>query len=131
MKTIALIVAAVLLGACATSHQEERVNAVKDFIEVNELPEADSIRTIGKLDHVELNDRYIIIISRGEHYLVEYFQRCTEDPMTNRVRPDVRRDGKRIYAGADTFRGCRIKMIHAISEDQAQELQALGEAPGE
>ena len=78
MKTIALIITAALLGACATSHQEERVNAVKDFIEVNDLPEAESIRTFDRLDQKELNDHFIIVSSRREHYLIEYNQRCIE-----------------------------------------------------
>ena len=32
MKYIALIIAAALLGACATSHQEERANAVRAYL---------------------------------------------------------------------------------------------------
>lgn len=131
MKYIALIIAAALLGACATSHQEERVNAVRDFIEVNDLPQAESIRTFDQLNQKELNDYFIIVSSRREHFLIEYSQRCTDDPFTNRPKPDVRRDARYIYPGVDTFRGCRIKAIYGISEDQAQELQMIGEAPGE
>ena len=131
MKHFALIITAALLGACATSHQEERINAVRDFIDVNDLPQAESIRTFEQLDQKELNEQFIIVSNRREHFLIEYSQRCIYDPLTNRPRPDVRRDSRHIYPGIDTFRGCRIKTIYAISEDQVQELQGLGEAPGE
>lgn len=131
MKYIALIAGTVLLGACATSHQLEEINAVKDFIEINDLPQAESIRTFDQLDQEELNDRFIIVSNRRETFLIEYTQRCIMDPITNQVRPDIRRDSRHIYAGIDTFRGCRIKTIYGITEDQAQELQMIGEAPGE
>ena len=131
MKTIALIIAAALLGACATSHQEERVNAVRDFIEVNDLPQAESIRTFDRLSQEELNDHFIIVSNKRENFLIEYSQRCVVDPITNLPKPDVRRDSRHIYPGIDTYRGCRIKTIYAISEDQVLELQELGEAPGE
>ena len=44
---------------------------------------------------------------------------------------DVRRDGRRIYAGVDTFRGCPIEAIYAITPDQVIELRDMGIAPGE
>jgi L-fucose isomerase-like protein len=120
-----------LLAACATSHQEERINAVKDFIGVAELGEVDSIDVFGRVDDEVLNDEYVIVKTRKQEYLLEYASRCFEDPFTNRVKPDVRRDPRRIYAGSDTYRGCWIKSLYTITPEQAEELRTLGQAPGE
>ena len=46
MKLLIPLVALILLSACASTHQEERINAVKDFVEVNELEKTDVIRTL-------------------------------------------------------------------------------------
>jgi len=131
MKRYALLLALSLLAACATTNQEERINAVKDFIEVGELPKTDVIRTFDRLEQQVLNDRYVIVSTRKDQYLLEYAYTCREDPFTNQVKPDVRRDARAIYAGADTFRGCLIKTIYPVTKDQAEELKNIGEAPGE
>ena len=120
-----------LLAACATGHQDERINAVKDLIEVAELEEVQSINTSGRLDQEVLNDKYVILSTRKQDYLLEYSSRCVEDPFTRRVKPDVRYDERRIYAGSDTFRGCQIRSLYVITPDQAEELRTLGQAPGE
>lgn len=120
-----------LLAACATSHQEERINAVKDFIEVAELAEVDSISTFHSVGQDVLNDEYVIVSVRDEEFLLEYARRCVEDPFTKRVNPDVRSDARRLYAGIDTFRGCRIKALYPITPGQAEELREMGTAPGE
>ena len=131
MKAPTLIVTALALAACATSHQEERINAVKDFVAVNDLPTTESISTFEQLDQEVLNDEYVIVSTRRDQWLLEYAYRCVEDPITQRPRADVRRDRSRIYAGADTFRGCQIRALYPISEEQARELRELGKAPGE
>ena len=131
MKNLGTLAVVLLLVACATTDSEERVTATRDFIEVNELPEASFIRTLDQVRHEVLNERYVIVTVRKEHFLVEYAHRCDDDPSSNRVKPDIRRDSRRIYPLADTFRGCQIKTIYPISEDQAQELREIGEAPGE
>lgn len=120
-----------LLGACATSHQQEEVNAMEDFVAVNELAEADSITSFKSLEQDVLNDWYVIVDNGSELFLIEYAYRCVEDPLTRHMRPDVRRDGRKIYARTDTFRGCQIKAIYPITGEQAQELRELGEAPGQ
>ena len=130
IRYVALVIP-MLLIACATTGQEERINAVKDFIEVNELEKADAIRTFDRLDQHVLNERFVIVSTRKEQYLLEYPYPCRDDPMTRLPRPDIRRDATAIYAGSDTFRGCQIRALYAISEDQAEELKNLGEAPGE
>lgn len=131
MKALGLLAVVLLLGACATTDREEDVTATKDFIEVNDLPEAKFIRTLGEVTDEVLNERYVIVTVRDEHFLIEYAHRCDEDPFSSRVKPDVRRDARRIYPLADTFRGCQIRTIYPISADQAQELREIGEAPGE
>ena len=78
-----------------------------------------------------LNERFVIVSTRREQYLLEYPYPCRDDPMTRRPKPDVRRDSNAIYAGSDTFRGCQIRAIYPITEDQAQELKNMGKAPGE
>ena len=131
MKRYAALVIPLLLVACATTGQEERINAVKDFIEVNELEQTDAIRTFDQLQQHVLNERYVIVSTRRDQYLLEYPYPCRDDPMTRRPRPDIRRDATAIYAGSDTFRGCQIRALYAISEDQAEELKNMGKAPGE
>lgn len=129
-RAAAGIIGLLLLSACATTGQEERINAFRDFIEVSELPEVPFINVRRELKSENFNDRYVIVTVRDEHHLIEYTQRCQEDPMTGTVRPDVRRDASRIYR-TDTFRGCAIKKIYRISAEQADELRELGEAPGQ
>jgi hypothetical protein len=119
------------LTACATTGQEEQINATKDFVEVNELEKIAKIRTFDRIDQHVLNDRYVILSTRREQYLLEYPYPCRDDPMTRRPRPDIRRDSSAIYAGSDTFRGCQIRALYPITEDQAEELKNIGEAPGE
>ncbi len=131
MKAPTLIVTALALAACATSHQEERISAVRDFVEVNELATTQSISTFEQLRQEVLNDEYVIVSTRREQWLLEYVTRCVDDPMTRKMRPDVRYNSRHIYAGNDTFRGCRIRALYPISEDQAQALRELGKAPGE
>lgn len=119
-----------LLGACATLDPEEDVDAFGDFVAVNALPEADSFRTFSRVDQEVLSDHYVIVDNGRELFLLEYMYRCVEDPTTGRPRADVRRDATRIYAARDTFRGCRIKALYPVTQEQAQELRELGEAPG-
>ena len=131
MKIYAALAALMFLAACATTGQEERINATKDFVEVNELEELAKIRTFDRINQHVLNDRYVILSTRREQYLLEYPYPCRDDPITQRPRPDIRRDARAIYADSDTFRGCRIGALYAITADQAEELKSIGEAPGE
>ena len=131
MKRHASLLVLMFLTACATTGQEERINAVKDFIEVNELEKADKIRTFERIEQHVLNDRFVIVSTRREQYLLEYPMPCRDDPLTRGPKPDIRRDSSAIYAGSDTFRGCQIRALYPITEDQAEELKSIGKAPGE
>ena len=131
MKRYAGLFVLMFLAACASTGQEEKINAVKDFIEVNQLEKADAIRTFDQLGQHVLNDRYVIVNTRRDQYLLEYSYPCRDDPLTQRPKPDIRRDSSAIYARSDTFRGCQIGALYPISKDQAEELKNIGEAPGE
>lgn len=130
MNKIQCVLLALFLSACAGS-EEERPDAVDDFIQVNELEEARMIPTLGPIDQDALvNDRYVIVKARKEAFLLAYYGPCPE-PYDDEPRPDYRSDPRAIYAVVDTFRGCRIKAIYGISEAQAAELAELGRLPGE
>jgi hypothetical protein len=131
MNHYATLVALMFLAACATTGQEEQINATRDFVEVNELEKVARIRTFDRIDQHVLNDRYVILSSRGKQYLLEYPYPCQDDPMTRRPRPDIRRDSSAIYADSDTFRGCQIRAFYSLTADQAEELKSIGKAPGE
>ena len=126
--------ALLLLGGCAATEEAEDASAFRDFIEVTDLQSARAISTfgtLGGLDHEILDDEYLIVSNRDQDYLLEYVSRCDEDPFTRRVKADVRSDANRIYAGIDTYRGCRIKALYELTPDQVVELRNLGMAPGE
>lgn len=118
------------LCACAASEEDERLDAIDDFIQVSELEEVGAIRTVDRLDQDVLNDRYVIVTTRKERFLLAYFSPCPELYDQTR-RPDVRRYPHAIYAGSDTFRGCRIKAIYSINAGQVAELEEMGRLPAE
>ena len=124
MKYTTLMVALLLLAACATT-EEERTDPIKDFIEVSELPETDAIEVYDQPTSEAIDDKYEIVTTRRQTYLIEYTRRCSEDPFLRRVEPDVRRDARRIYAGSDTFRGCPIRKLYTMTEAQAEELREM------
>jgi hypothetical protein len=130
MSHIKLIIVCALLGACAAQPQQDQSDAVKDFIEVNELTEVSVIRTMKQYEYDRLSDGYVIVEANRKFYLVQLFGRCREISDTE-VSPDFRRDSKALRAGEDTIRGCRIQKIYPIEDVQAQELENIGEAPGE
>ncbi|MDH3621997.1 MAG: DUF6491 family protein [Gammaproteobacteria bacterium] len=126
----ALAAAAVVLAACAAPEERDPVREdapIRDFIDVNELAEVRVIRTLDQLSSREVNDYYVIVSTRREDYLLEYFSRCLPN-YDGRVEPDVRRDSRALYPGADTYRGCRIKTIYALEPGQADELHEIGKA---
>jgi len=134
MKTSLLVVAALLLSACAAPGEKDGPRdetAIADFIEVNELVSVDVIRTMQReqLVATAVNDTYIIVSTRKQDYLLEYYVRCTQR-YDGQVEPDVRRDSTALYPGVDTFRGCRIKAIYAIGPGQVDELRDIGRSVG-
>jgi hypothetical protein len=98
--------------------------AVADFIAVSELQQQDTIRTARQWGFDELGDRYAIVDSGKEKYLVEFRRRCHELDQ-NTVTPDVRYQRNVLRARFDTIRGCAIWRLYAIDDAPAQELQQL------
>jgi len=132
MKITALLVASILLAACAASDEKEdrrEETAIADFIEVNELTSVDSIRTLDRLSSSSVSDLYIIVSARREDFLLEYYSRC-DRRFDGRVEPDIRQDLRALYPKLDTFRGCRIKAIYALEPGQADEIKELGRSVG-
>jgi hypothetical protein len=134
MKRIAVML--LLLAGCASQPQGvpeiDESGAIDDFVAINELDEVDVVRAMNGFDYDYLTDRYVVVRTRGAWYLAQMFGRCPElTNMNEDVQPDFRYDARAIRSGVDTIRGCRIKNIYEIDETQAQELEQIGEAPGE
>ena len=136
MKTIgfmaALLTTTLWLAACASSGEKEDRNeatAVADFIAVNELTSANVIRTMDQMSFHALSDLHVLVKTRREEFLLEYFSRCI-NYSGSRVEPDYRKDSRALYAKADTFRGCRIKALYRLEPGQADELRTIGETVG-
>ena len=132
MKITALLVASMLLAACAASDEKNdrrEQTAIADFIATNELESVKAIRTMDQLSSSDVSDLYIIVSARREDFLLEYYSRCVRR-FDGRVEPDVRQDSRALYPKIDTFRGCRIKAIYALQPGQADEIKELGRSVG-
>jgi len=136
MKGTALLIATALLAACAAQDPAEeqstldKAQAVRDFIEVRQLQDVSRLST-SQIDHWRQLDQYFVLYEgRRQSHLVEFVRRCWELDDNSRIVPDVRRGGSFIYARSDTIRGCRIKKIYALTEDDVAELDNIGEAVG-
>jgi len=131
---ITVLFAVFLVAGCAGAPADESVlaknDAIDDYIKVAQLPEVDSIRYFGQLDHKVITKKYIIIDAGNDSYLVTYISNCygMED---HSLKPDIRYEGNVLRARSDTYRGCRILSMHTIDKGQKQELLSLGDAPAE
>lgn len=132
MKTTTLFVACIALAACAASgdsKESRKDTAVLDFIEVNELESVDAVRTMEQLSSRKVNDTYLIVSTRKQDYLLEYYSRCMRR-FDGGVEPDIRQDSRALYPRVDTFRGCRIKAIYALEPGHADEVREIGKSVG-
>jgi hypothetical protein len=129
MRHWAIALVVTFLCGCAAQPGPTRTDAIGDFIKVAELEEQDTVRAPGNFHHTYLTERYVILETRKEKVLVQFRRRCRALNETL-VVPDVR-DGNILRARFDTIRGCRIDQMFSIDEGQAQELENIGEAPGE
>ena len=116
-----------LLVACAAQRVSGVDEAIADFVVLSELEEMDRIRTRNQFGASELTERYAILKTRKDIYLVE-FLRCPPKLNNGDVTPDIRYDKNVLRPREDTIRGCRIKKIFAIDEAGAEELKLLAEA---
>lgn len=135
MKSTLLAVAALLITACATPYDTQEIEATRDFVAATELEQVGEIRLQHRqpLNYHYLNDYFVTVDGRRADYLVEFRSKCRA---LNQVefRPemaDIRHDSNVIRAKFDTIRGCHIDKIYAVSEEQREELEHLGDAPGD
>jgi hypothetical protein len=131
MKSIYIVVAMFLLSACATSSDTHITDAVADFIQVAELLPEESVRTRRGFNYTIVSRRYVVLKSHKDYYLVEFVRDCRELYEQDRVSPDYRYDTNVLRPRFDTIRGCRIAKLYTLDESQAQELESLGDAPGD
>ncbi len=130
---VALLSGALGLSACATTQDEQEVEAVRDFIAANELSQVDDIRLYSQLHYSYLNDHFVIASVRRADYLVEFQSRCRalgrQEFTPSMV--DVRHEANIIRARSDSIRGCYISKIYELTAEQGKELRRLGDAPGD
>ena len=130
-KRISMFLFGATLSACASQEDgptQDTEQAVRDFIEVRQLAEADKIRTASKDHWNEIDQNFIIYKKRNDAYLIEFVRRCVELDQYPIV-PDERR-GNEIRARFETIRGCRIAKRFPLSEGELTELEAIGESTG-
>ena len=129
MLRLLIVVVAALGVACAGSTNEQGVvaqnDAIEDYILVAELESLDSIRTRKQFHHKVITERYIILTDGRNSYLAAFDRRCWELKQTE-ITPDVCHDRHTIRARFDTYRGCRLGHLYAVTEGQAQELIQVG-----
>jgi hypothetical protein len=125
MKPCCLVVIPLLLSACAetVSRQSE---AMRDFIDIEQLQEQDEIRTSDRDRREVINADFIIYKAKNQDYLIEFRPRCP-GLVDRRVVADRRWSGNRIRPRFDTINGCLIAKAYALSEEQANELQEIAE----
>jgi len=132
MNKTSVLFAAVLLSACAAQDRattQDAEQAVRDFIDVRELAEADDMRTSNRDHWQDIDQNFVIYEARKEAYLIEFVRRCYELDQVP-VVPDVRKSGNIVRARFDTLRGCRIARMYPLTEGEVEELKAIGESPG-
>jgi len=130
MKRLTAVLMATPLLGCAEQPVASATDAVDDFIVVSELEALDVVRFRDQFNYKIISDEYVILTSRGDYYLAQFRRRCHE-LNDNEFPPDIRYDRNKLRAGIDTIRGCRIDRLFALDEAQAQELEILGQGPGE
>ena len=136
MKSVSLLIAATLLIACAAQDEQEakstqdEVQAVRDFIEVRRLEKLDKMPSTNSDSWQTIGNRFLIYKGRRASYLVEFSRRCYEIEDDTRIVADKRWDSHNIRSRVDTIRGCRIHQIYGLTENEAAELENIGEAPG-
>jgi len=130
---ITAVLAMYFLMSCASAPEDEGVivkdDVIDDYIKVAELKEIDAIRTTDQLHSKILTENYIILSDRRTAYLLVFVRRCRA--LNEReVTPDIRHERNTVRARFDTYRGCRIRSLYALSAGQEKEILELGNEPG-
>ena len=134
MKTKLFVVAALLsIAACGTIDDPREVEAVRDFVASTELQEVDNIRLFTQLHYTYVNDFYVTVPTRRGDYLIEFRSQCRALRRTEFTSEmvDYRSDPSIVRTKFDTIRGCHIDKIYEVTKEQRQELEDLGDAPGD
>jgi hypothetical protein len=131
-RAAALVAVVALFAACAgTPEIPPDTEAIRDYVEVGELPEVDQLRTtLGRDEWAPLTRRFVINTGRDGKFLLEFGYPCREMFDNTTITPDVRYDRHYMRRGVDTLRGCRIDKIYSLTEAQALEIEALVKAAG-
>jgi hypothetical protein len=126
MRTAVFAASLALVAACTgTPEIPSDVQAVRDYVEVAELEQADRIRTHGSDEWSPATHYFALYESRDGWYLLEFSRNCRELTDHTRVTPDRRYDHNVMRRGIDTLRGCRIDRMYPLTEAQALEIDAL------
>lgn len=126
MRTAVFAASLALVAGCAgTPEIPSEIQAIRDYVDVGELEQADRIRTHGSDEWLPATDYYALYKSRDGWYLLEFSRLCRELTDNTRVTPDRRYDHNVMRRGIDTLRGCRIDKMYPLTEAQAQEVEAL------
>lgn len=137
MRQVLFVIVLAALCGCATKdgsqrHTAEKVDnqAIVDFIAVRQLEELEKLRSTERDGWDILTMTYVIYKTRRHRYLIEFARPCYELRDNTEVTPDFRANANVIRAKFDTLRGCRIARLYALSPEEADELENIGEAPG-
>lgn len=134
--SLALFFGALVLTACAAQDPvakpstQDEVQAVRDFIDVQGLAELSELKSGTNDSWDAIGEYFLVYEGRRETYLVEFDRRCYELNDNSRIVADERWSSDVVRARFDTIRGCRIKNIYALSEEEANEIRNIGESPG-
>lgn len=131
VRTPILAVLPALFVACAgTPEIPPETQAIRDYIEVGELQEVDSIRTRPTDGWAAATSYFALYEGRDGPVLLEFSHLCREMHDRSTVTPDRRYDHNIIRSRADTLRGCRISKMYPLTEAQALEIEALANRDG-
>ena len=134
MKKAILLLTGLMLAACAATEKQtiNETDPVQDFIRMHNLEKISVIRGFENPGVLYMEDpRYIIAYLRHEQWLLQYAHECRLARLDSGDRPsDKRRYTRALYVKVDTFRGCPVRAMYPITLAHAQELVAMGKAPG-
>lgn len=134
MRKAILLLTGLMLAACAATEKQtiNETDPVQDFIRMHNLENISVIRGFENPGVLYMEDpRYIIAYLRHEQWLLQYAHECRLARLDSGDRPsDKRRYTRALYVKVDTFRGCPVRAMYPITLAHAQELVAMGRAPG-
>ena len=126
VRTALIAASLAVTAACAgTAEIPPEARAIRDYVEVGELEEADRMRTHGSDKWSPVTDYYVLYRGRNGEFLLEFRRVCRELTDNTKITPDRRYDHNVMRPGIDTLRGCRINKMYPLTSAQAQEIKAL------